>query len=241
MFADTLLESSPKARKGKRWPMATAFTLEIIIAAVLVVVPLLSSGVIPIPAHAAIFAPPLKEVPLERVRPEHTSSSPQHGPASAGPRATEVVLVSNNPDAIHFGNRVPTTNDPNEVKPGSPNVGNDHLPSDLIGNGNGPVVKPGPGPSRIISVFSEAQLINRVEPVYPRAAVLANVQGQVKLHAIIARNGKVTSLSVISGHPLLVQSALEAVSQWRYRPYYLNGEAVEVETLVTVNFKREQR
>ena len=65
------------------------------------------------------------------------------------------------------------------------------------------------------------------------------IQGQVKLHAIIARDGWIQSLNAISGHPLLVHAALEAVGQWRYRPYYLNGEAVEVETFITVNFRKE--
>ena len=95
------------------------------------------------------------------------------------------------------------------------------------------------GPKRIISRLTEAQLVNRVEPVYPRIAVLTGVQGQVKLHAIIARDGSVQSLNAISGHPLLVRAALEAVEQWRYRPYVLNGEAVEVETFITVNFRKD--
>ena len=88
-------------------------------------------------------------------------------------------------------------------------------------------------------MLSEAQLVNRVEPVYPHVAVLTGIQGEVKLHAIIARDGRVVSLNVISGHPVLARAAEEAVSQWRYRPYYLNGQAVEVETFITVNFKRE--
>jgi protein TonB len=78
-----------------------------------------------------------------------------------------------------------------------------------------------------------------VEPAYPRIAVVSGVQGQVKLHAIIARDGSIQSLNVISGHPLLVRAALEAVGQWRYRPYLLNGEAVEVETFITVNFRKD--
>jgi len=101
-------------------------------------------------------------------------------------------------------------------------------------------VRPG-GPKRIVSELSEAQLINRVEPVYPRIAVVSGVQGQVKLHAIIARDGTIQSLNVMSGHPLLVRAATDAVSQWRYRPYVLNGEAVEVETFITVNFRKEGR
>ncbi|HXO37328.1 MAG TPA: energy transducer TonB, partial [Candidatus Acidoferrum sp.] len=97
------------------------------------------------------------------------------------------------------------------------------------------------GPKRITSRLTEAQLVNRVEPVYPRMAVLTGIQGEVKLHAIIARDGRIQSLNAISGHPLLVRAAVEAVEQWRYRPYILNGEAVEVETLITVNFRKEAR
>jgi len=86
--------------------------------------------------------------------------------------------------------------------------------------------------------MDEGLLINRVIPVYPAMAAHAGVQGEVKLHAIIARDGTIQSLSVISGHPLLTMAAMEAVQQWKYRPYVLNGEAVEVDTYITVNFKR---
>ena len=95
------------------------------------------------------------------------------------------------------------------------------------------------GTKRIKSQLEEGQLVNRVEPVYPHIAAISGIQGQVKLHAIIARDGRIQSLNVISGPPLLVRAALDAVEQWRYRPYVLNGEAVEVETLITVNFKKE--
>ena len=78
-----------------------------------------------------------------------------------------------------------------------------------------------------------------MEPVYPRIAAISGIQGQVKLHAIIARDGRIQSLNVMSGHPLLARAALEAVEQWRYRPYVLNGKKVEVETLITVNFRKE--
>ena len=61
----------------------------------------------------------------------------------------------------------------------------------------------------------------------------------MKLHAIIARDGSIQSLNAISGHPLLVRAAAEAVGQWRYRPYILNGEAVEVETFITVHFRKD--
>jgi protein TonB len=82
----------------------------------------------------------------------------------------------------------------------------------------------------------EGNLIYRVQPQYPALARQARVQGIVVLRAMISREGKIENLQVISGHPLLVQSAMDAVRQWRYRPYFLNNEPVGVETQVTVNF-----
>jgi protein TonB len=86
--------------------------------------------------------------------------------------------------------------------------------------------------------MSEARLVNRVEPIYPKMAIITNIRGEVKLHAVIARDGSIQSLNVTSGHPILAAAALEAVRQWRYQPYILNGDAVEVETFISVNFKR---
>jgi protein TonB len=82
----------------------------------------------------------------------------------------------------------------------------------------------------------EANLMQRVQPLYPPLARQARIQGQVVIRAVISRNGMIENLQVLSGHPMLVQAAIDAVKQWRYRPYFLNGEPVEVETQVTVNF-----
>jgi protein TonB len=82
----------------------------------------------------------------------------------------------------------------------------------------------------------EGNLIYRPQPVYPPIARSARVQGTVLLRAVISREGTIENLQVVSGHPMLVQAAINAVRQWRYRPYMLNGEPVEVETQVTVNF-----
>jgi protein TonB len=237
MFGDTLLESSAAARQRKRWPMATAFTVETIVAATLVIVPLLSTGVIPVSARPPLYTP-MQPITVDTAKPIPTTRPA--GPSSSASRPMAVILVSNNPNAIYLGQSVATTTDPNEATPPNVNIGSGGLPDDLAReNGGGNNVRPGTRP--IISVLSEAQLINRVEPVYPKIAVVSGVQGQVKLHAIIARDGRIISLNVISGHPLLVRAAEDAVSRWRYRPYYLNGEAVEVETFITVNFRREGR
>ena len=78
--------------------------------------------------------------------------------------------------------------------------------------------------------------MNKVQPLYPALAKQARIQGTVRLQAVIAKDGSVVELQVISGHPLLVQAALDAVRQWRYRPTLLNGEPVEVVTTIDVVF-----
>jgi len=72
--------------------------------------------------------------------------------------------------------------------------------------------------------------------MYPPLAKAARIQGRVRLQAIISKQGTIENLQVLIGHPMLVTAAVQAVRQWRYRPYVLNGEPVEVETEITVNF-----
>jgi len=84
--------------------------------------------------------------------------------------------------------------------------------------------------------MSEGDLIHKVLPTYPPLARSARIQGQVVLQAVISKQGVIENLRMVAGHPMLVPAAIEAVRQWRYRPYILNNEPVEVETQVTVNF-----
>jgi len=98
-----------------------------------------------------------------------------------------------------------------------------------------PPPKPSAPPPRI-SRMMEGNLIYKVQPAYPPLARAARVQGSVILKAVISRAGTIEGLQTLSGPPMLVQAARVAVAQWRYRPYLLNGEPVEVETQVTVNF-----
>lgn len=237
MFGDTLLESSSAPRKGKRWPMATAFTAEAIVGGLLVIIPLLSTGVIPVSARVTIYRP-IKPVTLDRVERVRTEHTPAAGPANPGPRTTAVFTFNNHQSTVSNHPPVDPIGEP--PVPGPPGGGgeSDKKLNDFMPRGTGgPTVKL--GTRRIISVLNEGQLVNRVEPVYPHIAEISGIQGQVKLHAIIGRDGRIQSLSAVSGHPLLLRAAIDAVEQWRYRPYVLNGETVEVETFITVNFKKE--
>ncbi len=82
----------------------------------------------------------------------------------------------------------------------------------------------------------KGNLIRRVDPVYPPLARAARIQGPVLLAATISKAGTIDNLHALSGPPMLVRAAIDAVSQWRYRPYILNSEPIEVETQITVNF-----
>ncbi|MGA9974237.1 MAG: TonB family protein [Candidatus Sulfotelmatobacter sp.] len=89
---------------------------------------------------------------------------------------------------------------------------------------------------RVSQGVSQGLLVRRVQPTYPPLARQARIQGTVVLRAVIAKDGSIENLTLVSGHPMLAPAAIEAVKQWRYKPYLLNGEPVEVDTEVLVNF-----
>jgi len=105
-----------------------------------------------------------------------------------------------------------------------------------------PPPPPPPPPDRIRQGgnVQQAMLISKVQPVYPTEAKEARIQGVVILETLIGKDGRVMSVRVVSGHPLLQQSAVDAVSQWLYKPTLLNGQPVEVITTTTVNFSFQQ-
>jgi protein TonB len=95
-------------------------------------------------------------------------------------------------------------------------------------------VRPQPPHRLVMTHLESAMLIRRVEPIYPALAIQIHREGQVVLHAIISTDGSIQSLQVVSGDPLFLNSAKDAVTQWRYRPTVLNGQPVEIETYITV-------
>lgn len=108
-----------------------------------------------------------------------------------------------------------------------------------------PAVKEAPKPAtpqriRVGGNVQQANLIKRVTPQYPPLAKQARIQGVVKFTAIIGKDGTIQNLQLVSGHPLLVPAATEAVKQWIYKPTLLNNEPVEVITQIDVNFTLSQ-
>lgn len=115
----------------------------------------------------------------------------------------------------------------------------------LPGNETGPQPPTPAQPERLASSapirrsegVQSALLLHRVEPRYPALAQQIHREGTVQLHAVISRDGTIEALEVLSGDPLFIRSAVDAVREWRYRPTVLNGEPVEVETYITVYFR----
>jgi protein TonB len=102
--------------------------------------------------------------------------------------------------------------------------------------------EPPPAPKRVqvSSELQEAKLLAVRRPEYPLGAKMARVQGTVRLRAIIDREGRITDLKVVEGHPLLTPAVLAAVQKWRYSPTILGGEPVEVATEIIVKFRLDQ-
>ena len=239
MFADSLLNSSWSDRSRRGWTTLVSFSLQAAAAGVLFLLPLLyTQGLPQFQLMAALVAPtpPPAPPPPGAVRTVHpaTSNLSSQGQVVAPRFVPREILRVDEPSAPPpvdlSGTGVPggtgTSTSPNGV-------------FDSIGTGPNTIVPPPPTPAvhpPRVSRMMEGNLIYRVQPQYPPLARQARVQGVVLLRAMISREGRIEHLQAVSGHPMLVQSAINAVLQWRYRPYYLNNEPVEVETQVTVNF-----
>ena len=232
MFGETLLESAPSNRKPRSWPLVAAFTLELLVGSAFISLPLLSSGVIPISAHT----PRIVQLDQPLIARPSPGNTPAGGPFPqfSEPEVVQLATSERTPCFVHCPQATDDKDKEGRPDPGFKWPGDHELPGPLACCGTSRPSRPAPVP---VSDLSPGSLIHRVEPIYPRIAALSQIHGVVRLHAIIATDGTIQSLSVIDGSPLLVEAARDAVKQWRYRPYILNGQPVEVETIITVNFK----
>jgi protein TonB len=114
-------------------------------------------------------------------------------------------------------------------------AGSSAPPPNLGSTGNVP--KPVLQTVNLSQGVSRGLLIHQVSPVYPKAALAMRIEGTVELTTTIAKTGDITHVKIVSGDPQLAKAAADAVKQWKYKPYLLNGEPVDIQTAVTVNFK----
>jgi protein TonB len=106
----------------------------------------------------------------------------------------------------------------------------------IIGSAAPPPKVAAPQKLRVSSGVADGLKVHDVQPQYPQMARIAHIQGDVLLQATISKSGVIENLRAVQGHPILIQAAMDAVKQWKYKPYILNGEPVEVETTIKVQF-----
>ena len=214
----------------RRWTALVSFTLQAALVAVALVYPLLYPQSLP-PVVRSLFLPASNpEAPVQE----------QRSAAHAGSSVIRPTIVVNN-RRFSFTRSTNLSEDVSTTQP--PGM------SDVIGNAGpgvaysimGDYAQPVPtiaAQPRALrqSVMMEGNLIHKVEPLYPAIAKQLHIEGTVIVRAVISRDGVITRAEAESGQPLLVQAALAAVRQWRYRPYYLNHEPIDVETEIRVNF-----
>lgn len=244
MFEDSLLESGGKLKDKRGRYTTVAFLIEAVILGIALLIPLYYTETLPA-AQLITFlvAPP---------------PPPPPPPAAALVKIQKVVKVETDLDngKLRTPSRIPKTiqkivedTPPPVVNTQAGVIGG--VPGGVPGGQlNGviggiisstpttvPTLAPPPKVVRVSSGVSAGMLIRRIQPNYPPLARQARVQGSVLLEATISENGDIVDLHVVSGHPMLVAAAVEAVKQWRYRPYLLNGQPVSVQTQVQVNFR----
>ncbi len=241
LFADCILETPWALRSRRSWTTLTSFAMQAATIGVLLLLPLLKSVGVPV-AHSTVSLPvsagsPAPQTTQRRARrgfSEHRIISNVVRFVAPGQIPHTIVTTDDGSKPPELGEPCGAGCDPS--LPGGPGV--QEFP--ILLSGNRPAL-PAPPPKLTRPTFRtssmlEGSLVRRVQPDYPPLARTARIQGEVVLLATINRQGMIENLRVLRGHPMLVAAAIEAVKQWRYRPYILNGEPIEVETEITVNF-----
>jgi len=239
MFEQTFVQTQAATRRP--WTVAMSLSLQVAVVGVILLIPLLHPAMMripPVPQARAIstwanLAP--RPVPITASAPVSTPST-IHVPRFFYPTPSQPVTVTRQIE-------VPVAEGPGAFQYGAA-LG---LAPTLPGTASLPVAPPAKppapaagkrpaGPVHIGGDVESAKLIYSPHPAYPQIAISTRSQGTVRLEAIIAADGRIRNLRVLSGPPLLVRAALDAVQQWKYQPTLLNGAPVEVVTEIEVNF-----
>ena len=251
MFEQTLVS---EGKTNLSWTVLVAFGGELVLVTTLVLIPLIYLQALPRPqsTNAISLAPP------------PPPPAPPPSPRAALPRVAKVIprpfVVGHLTAPVTVPKQVANLME-QEFAPASEATGLAGVPGGVPGGQIGGVIggivgsipsaaPPPPSPSPVQNELKAAtpqrirlggdiqagKLLHQVTPAYPPAARAVRVQGAVRLNAVIGKDGMVREITLISGHPLLVQAAMQAARQFMYRPTFLNGQAVEVETVIVVQF-----
>jgi periplasmic protein TonB len=234
MFEDSLMESGNRIKRKSKWSFV-AFLLNFGALFALVIWPLLHPEALPTQMIATLMvapspppAPP-PAAPAPKVQPKSEMLSSELQAPSRIPKEIKQVNEAAMPPSMLGVQGM------EGLSSGIP--GGISTILDTVGTGQPTVVKQRASNSlNVPSRLMAGNLLEKTLPQYPSIAKAARIQGIVVLQATISKSGSIQNLRVISGPPMLQQSAIDAVRSWRYKPYLLNGEPVEVETTINVVF-----
>jgi protein TonB len=240
MFEDSLVESGGRIKTRQGATTVVSFILEILFLGILVLLPLIFTEALPTKQLMTMLTappppppppPPPAAAPVIVKKVQSELDNGQLRTPTAIPKKIQ-MLKEDEP---------PPSSGPAGVVGGVPGG----VPGGAMGGVLGSVMSSVPTAVpkvatpqrvRVSQGVSQGLLMKKVTPEYPALAKQARIQGVVVLQALIGKDGTITNLHVVSGHPMLTNAALQAVKEWKYKPYYLNGEPVEVETTINVNF-----
>lgn len=221
-------EQRRRERKIRRRALAISITLQAVTLAVILLAPLLGKPApisliaTPVPPYYSRRQPPhvvvATVVHQQRVRPQGffaPTRIPQH--ISTEPQAPQQIVDDGPLNAVPIVGAIPMVDAHASTQPPPP-------------------APPQPKTPKVVhlSQIDASKLVYRIEPIYPVLAKQIGKSGKVELHAIIGEDGMIQSLEAVGGDPMFLASAMQAVKQWRYTPTMLNGQAVKVDTYITV-------
>jgi periplasmic protein TonB len=239
MFNDLVVSGANTSKTHKSWTVLVSTIIQATLLGILILIPLIYTEALPKGMLTTFIVPPPPPPPppppavIQRiVKPVvHIIKNGQMMAPTVIPKKIEMIKEEPTPPDVGVTGGVV-----GGVAGGS---AGGVLGGIIGGVGGGPPPPPPPKsnkPLRVGGAVIAANLIRQVTPVYPPIAKTAHISGTVVLHAIISKDGTIEQLEYISGPPLLMKNAMDAVRQWRYRPTMLNGEPVEVDTTVSVVF-----
>ena len=244
LFAHVLLDSDTPEKKRRSFATVLSFMFQCLVVGVLLIVPLMFTDVLPRQQLLTmLLAPPpppppppaAAEAPKVMKQIQSNLNDGQLRTPTRVPQKVQMIREDDTPPAVSgLGGVV------GGVPGGIPGGQLGGVIGGILSHTSSTAAVPklvAPKRARISQGVTAGLLLRKIPPKYPPLAIQARIQGEVLLRAIISKEGVIEELEVVSGHPLLAPAALDAVRDWRYRPYLLNGVPIEVETTVLVTFQ----
>ena len=245
LFADSLLDSGQQERTRRKFAAVLSFTFQCLLIGVVLVVPLMFTEELPRQQLLTLLEapppppPPAAEAVAKVARQIQSDllTGGQLRTPSRIPEKVQMIREEEAPPPLPMGGVV------GGVPGGIPGGQLGGVIGGILSQTSSLAALPklaipaSPKRIRVSQGVTKGLLIQKIEPKYPPLAQGARIAGQVLLRAIISKDGDIKELELLSGHPMLAPAAIEAVRQWHYRPYLLNGEPIEIETTVTVTFQ----